>query len=64
METADEGTDTGSLDEQLGSPGFTFEKGWLGGIILGFVAIVVMVRRGARRRRDNGAPGAGPAGEP
>ncbi len=61
MEAEVEGA--GSIDEQLGSPGSTFEKGWLAGIVLGLVAIVVMVRRKANRQRGNEAPAVGPAGQ-
>ena len=38
------------VDEQLGSPGWTFEKGWLAGVVLGLTAIVVAGRRHGRRR--------------
>jgi hypothetical protein len=41
-----------SVDEQLGSPGLTFESGWLLGVALGFTVIVVIGRR-LRRRRKN-----------
>jgi hypothetical protein len=54
METDDEVTE--SIDQQLGSPGFTFEKGWLAGIVLGLVTIVVVVVRRANRKRDNEGP--------
>jgi hypothetical protein len=37
-----------SVDEQLGSPGFTFEAGWVLGIVIGFVLIVMI---GHRRKR-------------
>jgi hypothetical protein len=40
----------GTADEQLGSPGWTFEKGWLGGVAAGFFGIVLLGRRRARRR--------------
>ena len=43
--------DVESVDEQLGSPGWTFEKGWLAGLALGLAALVVVGRRRARRRR-------------
>jgi len=33
-----------TADEQLGSPGWTFEKGWLVGVALGLVALVFLSR--------------------
>ena len=62
METGDVGTE--SVDEQLGSPGFTLEKGWLAGVALGFVVIVAMVLRNASRKRQNEAPEVGSGGWP
>ena len=41
-----------SMDEQLGSPGLTFETGWLLGVVLGLIVIVVIGRRLRRRRRQ------------
>jgi hypothetical protein len=41
-----------TADEQLGSPGFSFELGWLAGVVLGALAIATVVRRRARRDRD------------
>lgn len=38
-----------TVDQQLGSPGFSFEIGWLAGIVLGTVLILSAVRRGTRR---------------
>jgi hypothetical protein len=40
------------MDEQLGSPGFTFELGWLIGVLLGTLLMVTAVRRRTRRNRD------------
>jgi hypothetical protein len=37
-----------TVDEQLGSPGWTFEKGWLAGVVAGFLGIVLLGRRRAR----------------
>jgi hypothetical protein len=37
-----------SVDEQLGSPGFTLEAGWVLGVVIGFVLIVMI---GHRRKR-------------
>ncbi len=39
-----------SVDEQLGSPGWTFEKGWLAGVVVGLTVIVGAGRWRARRR--------------
>jgi hypothetical protein len=39
-----------TADEQLGSPGWTFEKGWLVGVALGLVALVFLSRRRAHVR--------------
>jgi hypothetical protein len=40
-----------TADEQLGSPGWTFEEGVLIGLLLGLAVIAVQGRR-SRRRRD------------
>lgn len=37
-----------TADEQLGSPGFSFEMGWLAGVVLGTLVIIAVVRRRAR----------------
>jgi hypothetical protein len=39
-----------TADEQLGSPGWTFERGWLVGVALGLIALVVLSRRRAHAR--------------
>ena len=39
-----------TADEQLGSPGWTFEKGWLVGVALGLVALAFLSRRRAHAR--------------
>ena len=44
-----------SVDEQLGSPGWTFEEGLLIGLSLGLGVLVVVGRRRSRRREDSGA---------
>jgi hypothetical protein len=41
-----------SVDEQLGSPAFTFEKGWLAGIVVGLAIVLVALRRARRKRRS------------
>jgi hypothetical protein len=41
-----------TTDEQLGSAGFSFEMGWLAGVVLGTLVVVSAVRRRARRNRD------------
>jgi hypothetical protein len=51
-----------SVDEQLGSPGLTFESGWLLGVALGFIVIVVIGRRLRRRRRQQVGQPSGPGG--
>ena len=47
-----ENDDTAGLttDEQLGSPGWTFEKGWLTGVVAGVLGIALLGRRRAHRR--------------
>ena len=45
-----------SVDEQLGSPGQTFEFGWLLGVALGLTVIVVIGRRLKRRRQNRLKP--------
>jgi hypothetical protein len=52
MDTIDMEPQSQTTDEQLGSPGFTFELGWLAGVVLGALAIATVVRRRARRDRD------------
>ena len=52
MET--DGTAVKTADEQLGSPGWTFEKGWLAGVIAGSLSIVLLARRRGRRRAAEG----------
>jgi hypothetical protein len=49
MDGVDE--EPGSADEQLGSPGWTFEQGVLIGLALGVAVIAVRGRR-SRRRAD------------
>lgn len=44
-----------TADEQLGSPGWTFEKGWLAGVVAGLLGIVLVGRRRARRRSSRRA---------
>jgi hypothetical protein len=39
-----------TADEQLGSPGWSFEKGWLMGVALGLVVLVFLSRRRAHAR--------------
>ena len=45
-----------TTDEQLGSPGWTFEKSWLAGLVIGF-AILCLTGRRARKRRDQRGSG-------
>jgi hypothetical protein len=40
-----------SIDEQLGSPALTFESGWLVGVIVGLMTILIVGRHLRRRRR-------------
>ncbi len=44
-----------SADEQLGSPGLTFESGWLAGTVIGLVVIVLVGGRRRRRIRNRAA---------
>lgn len=50
MDVIDEETRSGTVDEQLGSPGFSFEMGWLSGVVLGTLVIVTVIRHRAHRR--------------
>lgn len=40
-----------SLDEELGSPGLTFESGWLVGLLVGITVLLIFLRRRRRRKR-------------
>lgn len=47
---------SGTVDEQLGSPALSFEEGWLMGLVLGSIVVVLATRR-ARRAGDRTAHG-------
>ncbi len=49
MDTTGQGFQT--TDEQLDSFAFSFEKGWLAGVLLGTVAIIAALSRRNRRVR-------------
>ena len=56
--------ETLSADEQLGSPGFSIEAGWLAGVCLASTAVFwFAIRRSAERRRiERSSHGEAPRG--
>jgi hypothetical protein len=47
--------ETLTSDEELGSPVFSFEKGWLAGLVLGTSVILMALRRSQRQVRARAA---------
>jgi hypothetical protein len=46
---------TGSPDQRLGAVAARFEEGWLAGVLLGLLAILVALERRSRRLRTRAA---------
>ncbi|MGD0312241.1 MAG: hypothetical protein ABSC90_07250 [Acidimicrobiales bacterium] len=40
-----------AVDEELGSPGLTFESAWLVGLLVGITMLLIFLRRHRKRRR-------------